>query len=586
MTKLKLLCFSILMSVLPSIAGADGSIAMHGVVKYEQGFQHFDYVNPEAPKGGTLRLAAFGSFDSLNPFIVRGNPAKGLGLVHQSLLARSADEPFSLYPGLASITDITADRRQMSLHLNKNARFSDGSIVTVADVIFSWKTLKTKGRPNHRQYYSEIERIEVTGDRDFTVYFKESAGRELPLIFGLMSVLSKAHYSNIPFDQTSLTAPVGSGPYRVAEIEPGRRIVYERNKGFWAKNLPAFRGRHNFDRIIFEYFRDTDVAFQALLAGDLDLYVETDPAKWVSFQKRDGISTETLTRKLPPEIIALVFNTRRAPFTDPAVRDALTPLFDFKWVNENLLHGLYQRTESFFQDTHLSGLQAPGPDVTNLLTPYLKDLPNDILENASLVPSYQSPKDLRRALRNARKALQKAGWQINKSGIMQNSSGKALEFEILLNDSSYQRILAHFVDYLSKIGINAKIRMMDSAGYQARITDFDYDMMIAEWSMSLSPGNEQQFYWSSEAAATPGTRNYPGIRSKAVDQLVENIIQATNPEELQASTRALDRLLMRGRYFIPLYHTSDIWLYKRDGLTHPDTLPLKGFSTDSWYKQP
>ncbi|MBO6826085.1 MAG: ABC transporter substrate-binding protein [Sneathiella sp.] len=586
MKYLKYLIIGFTISFLPSLALADGSIAMHGAPKYTPGFENFDYTNPEAPKGGTLRLAAFGGFDSLNPFIVRGNPAKGLGLVHQSLLSRSGDEPFSLYPGLASILNITHDRREMTLRLNASAKFSDGSPVTTDDVLFSWETLQTKGRPNHRQYYGEIERIDAIDKRDFTVYFKESAGRELPLIFGLMSILSKSHFDGKPFDQTTLTPPIGSGPYVIGDIEPGRRIVYQRNNNFWAKDLPAFKGRHNFDRIIFEYFRDTDVAFQALLAGDLDLYVETDPAKWVSFQQRKGITTETLTRKLPPEIIALVFNTRHAPFSDPAVREALTPLFDFKWVNENLLHGLYSRSDSFFQNTSLSGQHPAGDEVMSLLEPYLKTLPSDILEDENLFPTYQSPNDMRKALRKARKTLQKAGWELNTAGAMQNKSGEILEFEILLNDSRYQRILAHFIDYLSKIGINAKIRMMDSAGYQSRITDYDYDMMIAEWSMSLSPGNEQHFYWSSEAADTPGTRNYPGIKSEAVDEMIDRVIQATSPKELKYAVRALDRLLIRGRYFIPLYHTTDIWIYKREGITHPDLLPLKGFSTDSWYKLP
>ncbi len=574
------LCVSIFIG--NSIAIAAEGIAMYGTPKYVGDFPHFSYANPDVPQGGHLRLSAIGGFDSLNPFIVRGRPAKGLGLVYQSLLNRSADEPFSLYSGLASIVDISDDRRRFHLRIHKMARFSDGSPVTSKDVRFSLEKLRDHGRPNHRFYYKEVERLETPSDRDLIFYFKETAGREMPLILGLMPVISSRFYSKTPFQETHLKPPLGSGPYKITSVQPGNQISFERIRPYWGDDLPAMKGRHNFDRVTYKYFRDKEVTFQAFRAKELDLYTEDDPAKWKSRKDTAAYKSATLERRLPPQMNALVFNTRRAPFDTISVRSAISDLFDFHWINKNILHGLYQRTGSFFEHTPLSALN-PMTDTERTLLNSLGFQKGDL--QIPELKIYKSNSDRRKAFRATKQALLKAGWKVGADGLLQNSESEPFQFEILIVDTRHQKILASFLDNLQKLGIKASLRLMDSAGYQERINNFDFDMMIARWGQSLSPGNEQAFYWSSQAANSNGSRNYPGIQMPEVDHVVELIKTATTQSELRTATRVLDRLLLSGQYVIPLYHRNAVWAYHHASITFPKILPDRGLSTDLWYMQ-
>ncbi|MBE7635703.1 ABC transporter substrate-binding protein [Sneathiella sp. P13V-1] len=583
MIKRAIIAFALTLLVRHGTAASEEGIAMHGSPKYQAGFSHFSYADPAATQGGHLRLASVGSFDSLNPFIVRGNPAKGLGLIYQSLLNRSADEPFSLYSGLASIVDISSDRRRLHLRLHDKARFSDGTPVTATDVRFSFETLRDKGRPNHRQYYREVLTLEAPNDRDLIFTFREASGRELPLILGLMPVLSAKFYSQQPFAETHLSHPVGSGPYRIKTAEAGNQITYERIRPFWGDELRSMKGRHNFDQVTYKYFRDKEVAFQAFKANEVDLYTEGDPAKWNARKKDTTYRSVALSRRLPPYMEALVFNTRRAPFDDKNIRKALARLFDFEWINKNLLHGLYQRTGSFFEHTPLSALNPLSTTEQETLKILgIKSDDYELLDQQAFATNL----DRRNSLRAAKKILREAGWKIGPDGMLIDRNKKAFEFEILLVDRQYQKILAGFIDTLRKIGIQAKIRMMDSAGYQQRINQFDFDMMIARWGQSLSPGNEQAFYWGSAAADLSGSRNYPGIRSAAVDEMIQKIKASITKEELQTATRVLDRLLLAGHYVIPLYHRNSVWVYHHKHLTYPTTLPDRGLSTDLWSMRP
>nr|WP_277346024.1 extracellular solute-binding protein [Sneathiella chinensis] len=564
---------------------------MHGDLKYAPGFSHFDYVNPKAPVGGTLRLGAIGSFPSLNPFLVKGVAARGLGLVYQSLLSRSRDEPFSLYANIARRVEMAEDRRWVIFHLDPDARFSDGSPIRAEDVIFSLNTLRDKGRPNHRHYYSRVAAIERTGPLSVKMTFDGEAVWELPLIMGLMPVLSERFFQRVPFETTSLIPPVGSGPYRLQAAEPGRSITYRRNPDFWGWHLPQYQGRHNFEAIRWDYFRDTDVALQAFKAGDLDARFETDPTRWVlSLNETDRANrryqTTVIPKQTPAPMRGLVFNTRRAIFQDRKVREALGYLLDFEWMNRNQLHGLYSRTSSFFQNSDLAARGRPSPEEKALLTPFKKTLPIGAFGTAVRPPVSDGSGRDRRAIRQARKHLLQAGWQVQDGRLTHRETGRPFQIEILLNDSQYLKLLHPFRVNLQRLGIETDIRLVDSASYQNRINQYDFDMIVTDWAQSLSPGNEQAFYWGQSAADTPGTRNYPGIRLDAVDAMIQRISAAHTRDDLILATRTLDRILRAGHYVIPLYHNNEQWLAHAASIGLPETPSFYGTGPDVWWQAP
>ena len=571
-------------------AAADGhGIAMHGAPGYPAGFAHFDYANPDAPKGGELRRAVVGSFDSLNPFIVKGTPARGRHLVHETLLKRSWDEPFSLYGLIAESVAVPEDRSSATFVLRPEARFHDGSPVTVDDVVFSWRTLKDRGRPNHRLYYRQVRRVERPGPRALRFVFRTPADRELPLIVGLMPILSKSWYAAAAFDETTLDPPMGSGPYRVESVDPGRGIVYRRDPGYWGRDLAVNRGQHNFDRIRYDYYRDGAVMLEAFQAGEYDFRRETSAARWATAYDfpaaaEGRVKRARLAHGRPSGMFAFVFNTRRGIFADRAVRRALAHAFDFAWVNRVLLHGAYTRTRSVFDNSELAARGLPQGGELALLDPFRDRLPPEVFARAYAPPGVAG--GARANLRAARRLLAEAGWTVQDGALRRAAGGPAMVFEILLAHPEREKIALAFARNLARLGVEARVRTVDSTQYQYRLNVYDFDVIAYHWGMSLSPGNEQAFYWGSAAAAQEGTRNYPGVRDPAVDALIRRMTRARGRGAFVDAVRALDRVLLWGHYFVPLYHLADDRIAWWDRFGRPDSVPLYGAVLETWWRDP
>lgn len=569
-------------------ARAEHAIAMHGAPKYPEDFSHFDYVDPAAPKGGTLRLGVVGTFDSLNRHLVRGVPAQGLGQWHdQSLLRRSRDEPFSLYAGLAEAVRMADDRRSVSFRLRAGARFQDGSPVTVEDVIFSMETLRARGRPNHRSFYGQVADIVRDGARGLTMHFKADASAEMPLIMGFMPVFSRAGLAGRTFNRVSLEPLPTAGPYRIAAIDPGRSITYERIAGHWSEDVPAFRGQNNFATVRYEYFRDIASLREALKAGRIDLHEETDARAWARSEAVPERGGERLIREELPHrravgMFGIALNGRRPLLAEPAVREALAHALDFAWLNENLFHGAYHRTESYFENSDLAATGRPSPAEEALLAPWRESLPDAVFAEAVRPPGSDGTGNIRGNLRRARDLLREAGWRI-RDGRLRNPDGTPFDIEIMLLRRGNEALALHLQRNLRRLGIALDVRLVDSAQYQERLAAYAFDAIIWHWDQSLSPGNEQAFYWHSDGLEREGTRNYPGIAHPAVDALVGRIADAGSREDLRAATRALDRILRAGHHAIPLFHLKTDRVAYWDRLARPATVPLYGYSLDAWW---
>ena len=565
---------------------------MHGSPNESAGFSHFPYVNPDAPKGGRLTLAAPGSFDSLNPMIVRGEPAQGIrDFVIESLMARGQDEAFTLYGLIAESVDVPPDRGQVTFHLNPKAQFSDGSPITADDVLFSFELLKEKARPNYRTYYKKVAKAERISEREVRFVFADGGDREMPLILGLMPVLPRHAVNPDTFETTSLAPPIGSGPYRVGALDPGRSITYERNPSYWGRDLPVNRGRFNFDQVRFEYFRDGATLFEAFKAGQIDLRNEDDPAHWAEGYAfpavADGrVAKEEIATGFPSGMTALVFNTRRSQFAEPRVREALIRLFNFEWVNKSLYHGLYKRTESFFERSNLSSAGKPADERERaLLAPFPDRVSPEILEGTYRLPEGDASGHNRVDARKAFELLEQAGFALRAGKLVNQTTNKALSFEILAGASGPERLLANYQSDLEKLGIVARVRIVDSAQYQARLKDYDYDMIQFTWPASLSPGNEQLFRWSSQVADQPGSYNYAGVKNPAADAMIVALLAAETPEAFTSAVRALDRVLRSGAYVIPLFHVPTQWVAYWRRLRHPEKVPVSGFNLDTWWAE-
>jgi microcin C transport system substrate-binding protein len=569
-------------------AAAEHAIAMHGAPKYPADFSHFDYAVPDAPKGGRMVLGRTGTFDSLNHYIVRGNPADGRHLTHQSLLARAYDEPFTLYGLIAEDVSTPVDRASVSFRLRPGARFHDGSEITVDDVIKSLETLRDHGRPNHRFYYSQVAGIERPGPRQVTFRFKDTSNRELPLIMGLMPILSGADLSTHPFDTVSLTPLMGSGPYTVDKIDPGRSITYRRIQNYWGADLPALRGQYNFDEIRYDYFRDDSAMLEAFKAGQVDLRPESDPGRWATAydfpaRERGEVRLETFSNGRPAGMYGLALNTRRAVFKDRKVREALAYAFDFEWINRNLFHGAYHRTRSYFENSELAATGKPTRAERALLDPYRHDLPPKVFTTEYNPPHTDGSGRIRPSLRQARRLLKDAGWQVHDMILTHTQTGVPFRFEIMLLHRSNEKLALHFARNLEKLGIEASVRTVDTAQYQQRAATYDFDAMIYLWDPSLSPGNEQAFYWSCDAASREGTRNYPGICQPVIDGLIKRISDAPDRASLVAAVRAMDRVLQWGHYVVPLYHLRGDRLAFWDRFGMPDRVPVYGYRLETWW---
>jgi microcin C transport system substrate-binding protein len=563
------------------------ALVMHGEATFPDGPQApFDWVNPDAPQGGTLRLAETGTFDSMNPYIVFGLPARGLGLVFQSLLYRSPDEPFTLYPQLAQGIELAADRSWIVFHLDPRARFQNGTPVTAGDVLFTFNALLRDGKPHTQTFYAGVTQAQALDD--LTVRFDLVSGNwELPMILGLMPVMSEAYFEDIPFERTSLEAPLGTGPYKVVLIEPGRRVTYQRDPEYWGNDLPTSAGRFNFETIEYTWIRDSNVALQAFLAGDSDLRFEADPLRWATGYDSPAVESgriilEEVSAKRPSGLFAVVWNQRRPPFDDVDVREALGLAFDFTWTNANLLHGQYVRTNGLFDNSSLAPSGPAAGLERDLLEPWREHLPQALFDSPYVWPETDGSGRLREDLNTASALLDKAGY-IMVDGVRRNGEGQGLIFEIVLANSSQERILLPWIRNLERLGVTGTLRTIDAAQHQARISEFDYDAMVWRWGVSLSPGNEQWIYWGSDAAQAPGSRNYAGIADPVLDSLIGSLSDARSAEDLVAAARALDRVLMWGRHVLPLYHRVDDPLAHWDTIARPEHVPLYGVDFTSWW---
>lgn len=565
-------------------------IAMHGAPKQAAGFAHFPYVDPEAPKGGRMVVGVSGSYDSLNPLIVRGNPVAGMReYVFETLLARSLDEPFSLYGLIAKSVEMPDDRSSITFHLDERARFSDGSPVTADDVVFSWQLLRDKGRPNHRTYYAKVAKAVRVGERSVRFEIEAGGDREIPLILGLMPVLPKHLIDAETFEQTTLVALVGSGPYKVARVDAGRSVSYARNADYWGRDLPVNRGRFNFDEVRFEYFRDGAAMFEAFKAGDIDFWYEEDPARWAGGYRipavADGrIAKAEIATGLPAGMTALVFNSRRPQFADARVRRALIQLFDFEWLNRNLFHGLYSRTQSFFERSYLSSHGKPADaEERRLLAPFADSVRAEVLDGRHAFPKSDGTGQDRNNLRQAFDMLKAAGYALQGSTLIDTATGKPFVFEALVQSAAQERLLSGFIGTLARLGIKASVRVVDSAQYQSRVSGYDFDMIQASWPASLSPGNEQIFRWDSRMAKTEGTFNWAGVANPAADAMIRAMLAARDEADFVSATRALDRVLISGDYVIPLFHLPKQWVAHWSHLDYPKQPPLMGYNIDIWW---
>ncbi|WP_334148443.1 extracellular solute-binding protein [Hyphomicrobium sp.] len=578
---------------LPVRAEPVHAIAMHGEPALAPGFSGFPYVSPDAPKGGRVTLGSPGSFDNLNPMIVRGEPVQGIReFVIESLMARSQDEPFTLYGLIAETIDVPDDRSEVTFRLDKRARFSDGTPLTAADVLFSFEVLRDKGRPNYRTYYKKVASTEVLSDHEIRFVFADGEDRELPLILGLMPVLPRHAMTAERFEETTLAPLIGSGPYRIAAVDPGRSITYRQNPDYWARDLPVNRGRFNFEEIRFEYYREGSTQFEAFKTGAIDLRNEDDPAMWAKRYDfpavRDGrVAREEISIGLPAGMTGLVFNTRRAVFADPRVREALIHLFNFEWVNKSFFHGLYRRSQSYFERSMLSSAGRP-PDARErtLLAPFASAVLPEIMEGTWRAPTSDGTPQNRTNARRAFEMLKAAGYSLEGGRLVDGKTGTQLAFEILASNTGQERLLGAFTGDLARLGIAARIRVVDSAQYQARLKDYDYDMIQFTWPSSLSPGNEQLFRWSSRVADDPGSYNYAGVRNPAADAMITAMLAARSNEDFVSAVRALDRVLLSGHYVIPLFFPPKQWIASWTRLQHPGRMPLFGFNLDTWWVRP
>jgi microcin C transport system substrate-binding protein len=566
-------------------------IAMHGDLKYGPDFTAFDYVNPDAPKGGKVRQAAIGSFDNLNPYILKGQSAAGIGRIFETLMTGSDDEAFSQYGLIAETVEMPEDRSWVAFTLRKQARWHDGTPITVEDVIFSLEILKTKGHPFYRAYYGDVVAAEKIGECKVKFTFADGLNRELPLIMGELPILSKAYYETYDFEKTTLVSPLGSGPYRVESVDPGRSITYARVVDYWGADLPVRRGRQNFDVIRIDYYRDPTVSMEAFKAHEYDFRAENASKVWatayVGAAFDDGrIIKEEISNGNPTGMQGFVFNTRRAKFADPRLRRALGYAFDYEWTNKNLFNGAYTRTESYFSNSELASSGLPDDAELALLEPLRGQIPDTVFSEVYKTPKTDGSGNARGNLLRALKLLGEAGWTIADGRLISPADGRPLEIEFLIVSPLFERIIAPLIKNLEKLGVTSKIRLVDSAQYQKRLDDFDFDMIVATIGQSLSPGNEQNNYWTSAAADTPGSRNYAGIKDPAVDSLVATLIAAPDRDALVTAARALDRVLLSGYYVIPHWHIRSYRVAYWNKFMRPAITPKYSLGFEGWWIDP
>jgi peptide/nickel transport system substrate-binding protein len=574
-------------------AEARHAIAMHGEPAQPEGFARVRYAEPDAPKGGRLVHGVLGTFDSLNPLIVRGIALQQIrGYVVESLMARGYDEPFTLYGLIARSVETDAERSYVTFTIDPAARFSDGKPVTPADVIFSWQLLRDKGRPNHRTYYAKVAKAEAVGERAVRFDLAGSDDRELPLILGLMPVLAKHAVKPETFEETSFEAPLGSGPYVVGAVDPGKSVTLKRNPDYWGRDLPITRGFWNFDEIKFDFYRDANSHLEAFKVGLYDVRTEHDPTRWQTGYDfpalRDGrVVKDVLPTGLPKASSFFVFNTRRAVFADVRVREAISLLFDFEWINHGYFFDLYRRTASYFSDSELSAHRRPADARERaLLAPFADTVRADVMDGTWSPPVSDGSGRDRTTLRRALDLFAAAGYELRGAELIERRTGKPFTFEIMVASRDDERLALLFGQSLKRAGIAARVRSVDAVQYDGRKLAYDFDMIENRWDQSLSPGNEQAFYWGSAAADAPGTRNYMGVKSPAVDAMIAALLKAESQADFVSSVRALDRVLISGSYVVPLFHLPAQWVARWTTIGRPEATSLYGYLPETWWRDP
>ena len=583
MKRLCLLCLAFLLASQTAFAeGPSSALSLYGNPKYSEHFTHFEYVNPQAPKGGKLTLPTFGTFDTFNSFILNGQAAPGSDLLFSTLMTASLDEPFSMYGLVAEAVKVEPD--QVTFYLNPRAKFHDGTRIVADDVVFSFNILKEKGAPQYRVYYADVEDVRALSDTQVRFYLRKGAhNKELPLILGQTPVLSKTYFKDKDFLTASLDVPVGSGPYKVKEFEPNRFVSYQRDADYWGADLPSQKGFYNFDEIRYDVYRDTTVAVEAFTSGLFDVRFENEAKKWATAYDIPAVSEGRIIKKefehhLPSGVQGFVFNTRRPLFSDKRVRQALSLVFDFNWTNRHLFYGAYKRMNSFFENSDLAAPDKVGEAEKPLLEAFHVD------PQGYELPDYPAGQ-MRPAFEKALSLLEQAGWTV-REGRLVNEKGQPFEFEILLDASgaaAWERITLPFIHNLKRIGIEAHIRTMDVLQYKTRLEQFDYDMIVTIWGQSLSPGNEQAYFWGSRAANEKGGYNFAGIQEERVDALIARLIQAQTREELRTIVHVLDRVLLQGYYVILHWFSPVQRVLYWDKFGMPEQVPLQGISLLTWW---
>ncbi|HEY9080603.1 extracellular solute-binding protein [Magnetovibrio sp.] len=577
---------------MPSTWAADiapiHAIAMHGAPKYGPDFKHFDYVNPNAPKGGSIRYGGLGSFDSFNGFISKGEVADGIGSLYDSLLTSSADEAFTEYGLLAESVEVPEDRSWIVFHMRPEAKWHDGQPITAEDVKWTFETLIEKGAPSYRFYYADVDKVDVIDPLSVKFTFKTKENRELPLIIGQMAVLPKHYWATRDFEKTSLEPPLGSGPYKLTAFDVGRSVTYTRVEDYWGRNLPVNVGHNNFNEIRYEYFRDASVSVEAFKGGAIDFRSENTSKIWATSYDMPEVANglivkEEVGHERPQGMQGFVPNTRRAIFKDARVRQALSYAFDFEWANKNLFYGQYTRSRSFFDNSELAATGLPSADELKILEPYRGLIPDEVFTTEFHPPATQGDGRIRDNLRQADRLLKEAGWEIKDKQRVNTATGEVMEFEVLLIQPEFERVVLPFAKNLERLGVKARVRTIDTAQYIERIRSFDFDIVVSSWGQSMSPGNEQRGFWGTAAADTPGSRNLIGIKDPVIDALIDGIISAGTREDLVTRVHALDRVLQWGHYVVPHWHIPYDRLIYWNKFTRPDIVPMQGTQIGTWW---
>jgi len=587
--KLSLLIISITFpSFLKAEINIKHAIAMHGEPKYPDSFQYVDYANPDAPKGGKIILSSTGSYDSFNPFILKGTAAAGIGNLYETLTTGSSDEAFTEYGLIAKTIEWPDDRSWVAFTIREEAVWHDGKKISPEDVIWTFNTLMEKGHPFYKYYYGDVVEVIQENDNKVRFNFKDNTNLELPLIVGQLPVLPKHYWANKNFEETSMDIPIGSGPYKIKSFDAGRTITYELDSDYWGKNIPIKKGTENFGVIQYEYYKDRSIEREAFKSADIDLFSENTSKDWATSYDTPAVQNGLIKKELiehqnPQGMQGFAFNTRKEIFEDKRVREALSYAFDFEWTNKNLFYNAYKRTNSFFENSELASSGVPSGRELDLLNDYRELLPQKLFQEEYNPPKTDGSGFMRKELQEATKLLQDAGWELQEGKLINKKSGSKFEFELLLVSPAFERIVLPFKDNLAKLGIDVSVRTIDSAQYQNRLDGFDFDMIVSTFSQSLSPGNEQRNFWGSDAAKTNGSRNIIGVSNEVIDSLIEKVISAKDREDLIMTTRALDRVLLWNHYVIPQWHISAYRTLYWDIFDKPSVRPKYSLGTNTWW---